>query len=172
VVPELGDTVTMVRVVGTPVSTNFPILQSVSAGFRIDDNYSTSSVPGTVDSPTTTQGWNWDNRTNDDPRPPGWGSQQPSIHCIRVAGWRKAPLESPSRSRAAAPSRTSSMPAASRPAAARAKPIASTARRLPAAPTRRRADGAPGRSISATADRCAPRPITTTAWILPTRPAA
>jgi hypothetical protein len=46
------------------------MLQTAGAGFQVLDNYTSSSVPGSVGSPTGTQGWDWANRETTDPRPP------------------------------------------------------------------------------------------------------
>jgi hypothetical protein len=71
VVPELGGTVTMVRVVVIPLTTDFPVIDTVSAEIGQGAPGSTSSVPGPFNVKFETPHWDWSRGQDDYPRMTG-----------------------------------------------------------------------------------------------------
>jgi len=70
VAPELGGTVTMVRVVAPPLTTDFSMIQQVGAGMSQAAPGSTSSVPETFDVRFEGLNWDWSGGQEDYPRLP------------------------------------------------------------------------------------------------------
>jgi hypothetical protein len=71
VVPELGGTVTMVRLNTVPLVTNFPVIDiATSRGFAVSGEGVTTSVDGTWHAQFGTATWEWDPAHSEYPTPP------------------------------------------------------------------------------------------------------